>query len=303
MQQSLATLLDQRSLILVSGKGGVGKSTVTAILAELALRRFGSCRVVESSAHPRLQALVQQHPKLQCVNIDIEQALVGFLGRLMHLPQVLNALLRNRVVRLFLRTAPAVGEMVLLDAITQILQAQDEQGKRSPEEHGGPVIVDLPATGHALTLLSTPRAVRRMLRVGPVARLAEQLEQLLVNSGRCELVVVTLPEELPINESIEVIVRARELGISCERVLVNQVPKPAVELADREWLRRVGQQDKQNLGRAAQAACQDLAGADAAQQQIERLKKSLELDVIELGRDSDPDPRHQVQAALKVLSS
>ena len=304
MHDSLTSMLQQRPLILVSGKGGVGKTTVSAALAVLAAKHCGACTVVESVVHPRLPELLAGHPELRCVNIEVEEELSGFLGHLMRLPQVLGALLRNRVVRLFLRTAPAVSELVLLDAIASLLaEARQKAQKKSPPARPCPVIVDLPATGHALTLLSTPRAVRRMLRVGPVARLAEQLEDLLVDAQQTELLVVTLPEELPINESIEVVAKLRDLGVSCQRVLINQVPQPEVSDSDRDWLRQVGQQSGHTLGSAAKQACLDLAGADAAAEQMQRLQDATQLKSIKIPCQQNPEPRSQLAAVVEVLGS
>jgi anion-transporting ArsA/GET3 family ATPase len=293
-ENALKALVAQRDLILVTGKGGVGKSTVTAALAELAVRTRGGAVAVESSAHPRLSSLVDPAAGLQVVNIDIEQVLPAMLGRLMHLPQLLSALLSNRVIRLFLRTAPAVSELVLLDEVREWVE-------RSAPRH--PVIVDLPATGHALTLLATPNAVQRMLRVGPVARLAERLEQLLFDRRRCELVVVALPEELPVNETIELVQRAADLGMACSHVVVNQVPRPPIEDAERSWLEQIRQSSDDELGRIARAARSELDSADEARAQIERLRSAVDSTVIELPRHVDVDARRQVDGLVRALAS
>lgn len=292
--RSLELLVDQRDLILVTGKGGVGKSTVAAALAELAARRRGGAVVVESTVCPRLASMLEPASNIQVVNIELERALPALIGRVARLPAIINALLSNRVVRLFLRTAPAVGELVLLDEIRELVDAN--------RARHWPVIVDLPASGHAVALLGTPRAARRLVRVGPIERLCERLEQMLFDQQRCELVVVALPEELPVNETIELWQRAGELGLNCQTVVVNQVPRPPVEEPERAWLDQVQEGDGSVLGRVAGAARSELLGVDQARAQIDRLRSAVDGSVVELPRSIDVDPRHRVGTLLHSIA-
>jgi arsenite/tail-anchored protein-transporting ATPase len=292
---ALESLVARRDLILVTGKGGVGKSTVAAALAELAARRRGGAVAVESTVCPRLATMLEPGSNIQVVNIELDKALPALIGRIARLPTIINALLTNRVVRLFLRTAPAVGELVLLDEIRELADANRPLGR--------PLIVDLPASGHAVALLGTPRAARRLVRVGPVERLCDRLEQMLFDPQRCELVVVALPEELPVNETIELWRRAAELGLNCRTVVVNQVPRPPVEELERAWLDQVREADASALGRVAGAARSELLGVDQARAQIDRLRSAVDGAVIELPRSIDLDPRRRVGALLHAMAS
>jgi len=165
-----------------------------------------------------------------------------------------------------------------------------------------PVIVDLPATGHAVTFLDTPRAVRRMLRVGPIAAAAERAELLLHDPARTELVVVALPEELPSTETIELGRRAREIGISTRRVVVNQVPAHPVEAHDRDLLDLIQHYGEGAVGAFAKTAHGDTQGADQARQLIDRLGRSVTAQILELPRTQAVDPRANVETAMQVLS-
>jgi len=295
IEASLDTLVRERDLIFVTGKGGVGKSTVTALLAELAVKHRGGAIAAECSAHPRLASMAGPARGVEVVNIDVEKALPGFLRRMARIPSIFNALLSNRVVRLFLRTAPAVSELILLDEISELVAR--------PGSAGRPVIVDLPATGHAVTLLGTPRAARRLVRVGPVARLAERLEQLFLDRQRCELVVVALPEELPVNETIELVQRAVDVGFGCRTVVVNQVPEPPVEEDERGWLDRVRETGDSALGQVATTARDQLDSVDQARAQIERLREAVSGTIIELPRYVDPDPRRRITNLIQALAT
>ena len=198
---SLGPLVDQRDVILVTGKGGTGKSTLVAALAALAARRRGGAVAVEFSVHQRLPDLIARDSGVTVVRIDLDMAVEPALRRLVNIPMLTQAVLRNRVVRQFIRTSPAMREMIVLDELRALV---DESTARHV-----PVIVDLPSTGHALSFLDTPRAVSRMFRIGPIAHAAERVQRLLLDGKRCEMVTITLPEELPVNETIELALRCQ----------------------------------------------------------------------------------------------
>ena len=289
---SIGAMLERRDLVLVTGKGGTGKSTLVAALAEIAARRRGRALAVEISAHPRLPGILGGSPSVRTLNLVAEDVVAKVLGRLMGLQPLVNAVVKNRVVRQFIQTSPAVRETILLDE----LRFQVETCARE----GCPVIVDLPATGHAVSFLDTPRSVRRMLRVGPVANAAARVEELFLDRRRCELVVVALPEELPVNETIELLRRAADVGIACRRVVVNQVPAQPVEPHDKPLL-DVIKEDASTIGRFARAAHGDSEGADQARAQVERLRASVSAEILELPRLPTTDPRACVDAIKGVL--
>jgi arsenite/tail-anchored protein-transporting ATPase len=288
-------MLERRDLILVTGKGGTGKSTLVAALAELAARRRGHAVAVELSAHPRLPLLVSPDAAVQVVNIDAEEVVGEALSRLLHLPTVVSSLLRNRIIRTFIRTSPAIREMVALDQLAHLVDGSSRAGR--------PVIVDLPATGHALSFLDTPRAVHRMLRIGPLADVAERVERLLLDGARSELVVIALPEELPINETIELVRRAAAIGVGSRTVIVNQVPAPPLETRDRPLLELLGRQGDGALGRFADAAESECASVEQARAQIDRLRVAVPAAVIELPRFDASDLRDCVRTMVQTLAS
>ena len=292
---SLDDLLDHRDLILVTGKGGTGKSTVVAALAGLAARRRGRAIAAELSVHPRLPEMVDPAGAVTTVNIDPEEVVGDVLGRLLHLPTLVSALLKNRIIRLFIRTSPAIREMVALEELRHLVDRSSSEGY--------PVVVDLPASGHALSFLDTPRAVHRLLRVGPLAEVAERIETMLLDPRRSEVVVVALPEELPINETIELFHRAAASGLASRTVLVNQVPEEPMQAEDRALLELVGRHRDHALGRLAGAAQSEMEDVLQARAQIERLRRSVAAEVIELPRMISPDLRSCVRAVLASLGA
>jgi hypothetical protein len=205
-----ASLLDERQLVLVTGKGGTGKSTLTAALAALAAQRRPGAVAVELSANPRMPSMLPPQSRVRAVNLELENCIVPALGRLTGLSALAGAAARNKALKAFIQTSPAMREMFLLDELRAVVE------KSSAERM--PVVVDMPATGHALSLIETPGAVNRMLRVGPFAQVAKKVQELLLDQARTELVAVAIPEELPINETIELVRKVRDLGVRCRTV-------------------------------------------------------------------------------------
>jgi anion-transporting ArsA/GET3 family ATPase len=291
----LAELVRRRDLVFVTGKGGTGKSTLVATLAYLAARRRGGALAVELSAHPRLPPMIASGFGVEIANIDVEEAVGRSLGRLLGIPALASLVGRNRIIRQFIRTSPAVREMVALDELCALV----EQSTR----RGAPVIVDLPATGHAISFLDTPRAVRRMLRVGPLAQVAERVERLLLDRSRCELVAVALPEELPINETIELMGRAARIGIESRTVVVNRVPSMPLVSDDRALLDILRREADGALGRFASTARLDMSEHDAASAQIARLRAAVGVPIVELPQCASADSRACVETLVRVLSA
>ena len=270
---SLQPLVDQRDLILVTGKGGTGKSTLVAALAALAAQRRGGAVAVELSMHRRLPDLMAPDSQVRVVRIDLDNAVEPALRRLLNRPILVQAVLRNRVVRQFIRTSPAMREMIVLDELAALVA--DSTARRLP------VIVDLPSTGHALSFLDTPRAVQRMFRIGPIAHVAERVQRLLLDGQRCEMVTITLPEELPVNETLELVRKARQMGIAARMVVVNQVPAMLLHASDRPLLEILQRESEQAMARLAVTAQGQLDGLDHARKQIDRLRGLENANVIE----------------------
>lgn len=287
------SLLDERALVLVTGKGGTGKSTLTAALAAIAAQRRRGAVAVELSANPRMPAMLPPGSGVRTVNLDLESCVVPVLARLTGVTALANAASRNKALKAFMQTSPAMREMFILDELRDLVE------KSSLER--SPVVVDLPATGHALSLLDTPGSVHRMLRVGPFAQVAKRAQELLLDQARTELVAVALPEELPINETIELLRRARDLGVRCRTVVVSRVPATPVGEADLALLAQTEQHGGQAVGRLVQAARQEHELAQRAQEQIERLRAALPVEIVELPQWIGPDLAECVRLVMKAL--
>jgi hypothetical protein len=143
---------------------------------------------------------------------------------------VADLLFENRIARMFLKASPSVSEMALVGRIAYLA-----------EKHGadGPVVVDLHATGHAISLLRAPAGIMKVLRAGVLYERARVIEELLADATRTAFVCCALPEELPVTELLELRQKLRELGAPLGPVILNGVfadPAPEVNDADADAL-------------------------------------------------------------------
>ena len=239
-EPSEVTNLLDRKVILVTGKGGVGKTSVSAALALLAARRGKRPLVLTCDGRPSRGRLLGGPPEgknatnvgqgVHALAVDQQDALLDLLGDMLGARRLVEMFLANRVVRTFTTAAPSVMEMTLLHRVDRARAADEPGGPFSP------VIVDLPASGHALALLSTPRAVMRLVRMGPLFRRAQELQRMVNDSRNTALVAVTLAEELPVNETLELCNRAGGLNIPVGVVVVNAVPHAPLHAQDADVL-------------------------------------------------------------------
>lgn len=206
------------SVVLVMGKGGVGRTTVAAGLAALAAEQQGAAVLVEFgdgvSGRRTLGAL---HRRVEHVVIRPDEALQRGATRLFHSAVFAKLALNNFAMRPLVRAAPAVRELAMLEAVRQV----------AAEHPGVRVVVDMPATGHSVAWLRVPQQGREYLRAGPLYEFCDRIVRELEAPGRASIVVVTLPERLVIEETLELCrAIAAETGYVVDRLVVNQVPRP-----------------------------------------------------------------------------
>ncbi len=232
MTASFRSLLDHR-VIIVTGKGGTGKTTVAALLAE-AGRRAG-LRVLlaetaqieavasffESDPTPVGYAGRELRPGLQAMRIEPRAALAEYLGLQTGLRALADRVLATETFQQLLEAAPGWRELIILGKVWHLEQMRDESDRPLYDL----IVVDAPATGHGMTFLDVPRVVQQAVRAGPLTRHASWVEALVHDRERTLLLPVALPEELPVRETAELIERARgDVDIGVDRIVVNAMP-------------------------------------------------------------------------------
>ncbi len=225
-------LLTSRPLILVTGKGGVGKSSVSAALALRAVALGLKPLLFECDA-PARQSLFpggarssdevrEILPGLYGVNQSSDEAIKAYAIHALPSRTLAELLLENRVARLFLKASPSVTEMALIGRMVQLAE------ERAAE---GPVIVDLHSTGHALHVLRAPLGIMRVLRKGPVYERAKIANDFVFDPARTAVIAVALPEELPVTELLEVLAQLDDMKTPLGPVVLNGMfadPLPGV---------------------------------------------------------------------------
>ncbi len=228
----LGRLLERR-LLLFTGKGGVGKSTVVAALAVEAARRGMRPLIVELGHRASMQPIfaaprigheptpVTADATVWACNLELERAIADHVAGQVKVRAIARAITGNRALQGLLRAAPAVREVVMLDAL-RMLERHETRGRPT----WGPILVDLDATGHALMLLDMPQLLASILADGPLRGLVDVLTGLFTDPARTLLNLVTLPAEIPVQETLELHARLARGAIPLGALFVNQCPPP-----------------------------------------------------------------------------
>jgi anion-transporting ArsA/GET3 family ATPase len=227
-----SALQDLRFVVVV-GKGGVGKTSVSAALAVALARKGRRVLVAMCNARERLSHLLQVPPigpeirnvapNIDAVNMEPGAALKEYGLMVLKIRAVYRVIFENKLVAAFLRGTPG------LDAWAMLGKAQHHAFEQRPD--GRPrydtVIVDAPATGHGLDLLRVPKVIMDVVPPGMLRRDAERAWQLFSDAQRSGVLLVTLPEELPVSETIELHAALRdELQLPvCGLVVNNLLPR------------------------------------------------------------------------------
>lgn len=218
-------------LLFVSGKGGVGKTTLSAALALAAAKRGRRVLLVEVGPQENFSRLFGAEPgghtenavaeNIWALNLHPHRALEEYLETQLYSRRLVRMIAGNPLFRQLVDVAPGFRDLMTLGKIWHLESQRDPETNRPRYDL---IIVDTPATGQGLAFLQTPGAFVKAIRFGPPKTHSQWVRDLIEDPRRTRLVLVTIPEELPVNEAAEMARAAGEkLRVPFELVLVNAV--------------------------------------------------------------------------------
>jgi anion-transporting ArsA/GET3 family ATPase len=224
----------ERRLIFVTGKGGVGKSTVAHALGLVAARQGKRVIVAElaASSEPGGIEEVALAPGLFSITIDPQAAMEEYLR--LKAGTLGGALAHSRLFGALAMATPGLRELLAMGKIWEL--AQLERRTRDGESYDL-VVVDAPATGHGVAVLRTPRVFADTARVGPIANLAQRIAATIADRSFTAVVGVSLAEEMPVRETLSLAEALSADGLALDLVVLNQ---RYAERFDANELERIG---------------------------------------------------------------
>jgi anion-transporting ArsA/GET3 family ATPase len=278
----MAELFDKR-LLFVTGKGGVGKSTVALALGMAAASRGKRVIVCEVASQEHTSRVfrrsevgfheVEMADSLWTISIDPDRSLREYLVLQSPVKAMGELLSRSRIFTYMAAATPGLKELVTIGKIWELAQL-DRRVKKGREYDL--VVVDAPATGHGIGFLQTPRTFAGIARMGPIRNQAEALDSFITDRRRTGAVIVSLPEEMPVNES-ELLERelSENVGVSVDRVYMNALYPERFSESDAERLASVADSVDGGARAAVRAALSERRRAVAHRGQLDRLRKRV----------------------------
>ena len=228
-----------KRLVFVCGKGGVGKTTVSALLALKAARQKKRVLVVEINATGRVAPLIANQaspshavtpesvtavtPFLSMINLRPQLCFEEYVLRQIRFKTIYDVFFNNSFVTNFVSATPGLSELLLLGKIYDLEQQKSVANLPASEPLYDLIVVDTPATGHGLSLLEVPHVILSALKSGPLRNKAEKMTAVFDDQKRTAFCLVTLAEEMPVTETLDYHHKLQKLHVGFGPLFINAI--------------------------------------------------------------------------------
>jgi anion-transporting ArsA/GET3 family ATPase len=284
-------------LVIVTGKGGVGKTTVSVALGMRAAAEGKRTIVCEVSAQENASRMfehttvgfheVELEKNLWAISIDPDESMREYVLLQLKVRAMRDMLFRSRIFNYLTAATPGLKELVTIGKIWEL--AQLDRKVKSGRKYDT-VIVDAPATGHGVGFLQTPRTFANIARVGPIHSQAQTLDNFITDHKNTGVAIVALPEEMPVNETAALEHDlVEEVGVAVDRVYLNGLYPERFSKDEAEVLTALAAAEDGATKAAARAALSEFGRARSQRAQLARLRRRAQAPVKTLPFLFEPD--------------
>jgi arsenite-transporting ATPase len=289
-----------RRVLIVLGKGGVGKSTLSAAIAKVATLSGASALVMECDARAPLAATfgvassfvpAPVAHNLSLMTLDGRAALEEYLRLVVPGRMLLKAVFASRLYQFFVQAAPGLRELMMLGKVFYDAEQPD------PKAHArNLIVVDAPASGQAMSLLKMPTAARSTFGDSVVGKEASNISKMLRDQRNCAIVQVTTADSLSISETIETHALLSSIHLAPAAVLFNRMPPSEFGAEDISALtnRRGRHWHRKDLEHLAELAKSELKRAADARKAIAKIRTETGGPVLEI-------PEHSGMSGIELI--
>ncbi len=216
-------------LLIVTGKGGTGKSTVAAALALAGSRTGRTTCLVEVEGRQTMSRLFSTapwdfaerefRPGLHGLSIDPEASLVEYLDLFYGARRISKLVVGSTAVEFATAAAPGIKDVLLIGKVKEMERRRRPDGRFAYDL----IVLDAPPTGRIVNFLKAPEATTEIVNVGPIRQQAQTVIDMLTDAERTHVHLVSLYEELPVTETVESAAALRQLGVTLGPAIVNRV--------------------------------------------------------------------------------
>jgi anion-transporting ArsA/GET3 family ATPase len=279
-----------KRLVIVTGKGGVGKSTVALAMAIAAARSGKRTILCEVAAQERLSRVfhraeigfheVEMSENLWAISIDPDESMREYLLIQLKVRAMRDLLVRSRIFSYLAAATPGLKELVTIGKIWEL--AQPERRVKGGRQYDL-VVVDAPATGHGVGFLQTPRTFANIARVGPIRSQAETLDKFIRNQRKTGVQIVSAPEEMPVNETATLERDLTgEVGVAVDRIVMNGMYPELFSDGEAERLAAVAEDTDGVVRAACRTAVRECRRGRSQREQLARLEELTQAPVTTL---------------------